>query len=1089
MKYLRPNTLLAVLLGATLCAFAQASKHSTDLENVHPNGVVVEVVTRPEARETGIRAGDILLRWSFREDHGDIQSPFEWIRVNQDQTSKGQVRIEGLRGRKPQSWLVGPDDWGIETRPNLAGTWLPIYQEAQRFSKQGAAAQSLDRWRAAAEAARVDGVRWLECWLLSRVADSLAIAGRGEEADVEYKAAIDLSDGATRAALLAAQANNFFRRGDGPASEAYLARAGEEWQKIDPNGMMVANTFFSMGFLALKRDDFDKAEKNFEQCLSITKVIAPESSQTSVALRNLGYISHTRGNLIQAEKYYLEWLAIERKSLSRTTGQSMALMGLGVVAYNRGDWAKAERYYRKALEIAQALNSESQETSVILSSIGDCRLKEGDLVAAERYQERALAIRRKINSGSTDIAEIYVGLGNIAERRSNFGLAEAYDRQALAVAEKLVPPPAPDIARIMVHLGSVVGKRGDLESAEGYYRQALGMMEKLMPDSLFDIDALTGLAGVLLQQGRRDEALAILRDVIGKVENPDHLGGTNEDRSFHRAKYERFYQLYSALMLERGELQSALSIVERSRARTFVEMLAQSRINTSQGFSSELLERDRRLQGSLNAKWQYRVQLLSGKHTDDQLAVLDQEISRLREQYDELEAEMEAKGPALAQAQPLSASEIQQLLDPETVLIEYSLGEDKSHVFAVTDGSIAVFTLPKRSEIDLVARRLYGLVTARNARRKNETEQQREARFAQPDISLARASSDLSRMVLNPLASLLPGKKLLIVSDGALQYIPFAALPDPNHPKQLLVASHEIISLPSASVVTELRRQEANRTRPPNEIAVLADPVFDRSDVRIVSSPNAVPTTSKSRPPSNRQFPLPHSSALRRPSEADPESQLESMDRLSRSAGDLGFARRDGDFYLKRLIYTRLEAKSIMAVTPAGKGKQALDFQASRTMAMSPELSQYRIVHFATHGLVDNKHPELSGLVLSLVDRHGEPKDGFLDLQDIYNMKLPVDLVVLSACDTGLGEEINGEGLIGLTRGFMYAGASRVMASLWSVSDKATAELMSRFYKAMEQDGLRPPAALRRAQTEMQRQPRWRPPFYWAGFQLQGEWR
>src|SRR5579871_1133314 len=152
MKYLRPNTLLAVLLGATLCAFAQASKHSTDLENVHPNGVVVEVVTRPEARETGIRAGDILLRWSFREDHGDIQSPFEWIRVNQDQTSKGQVRIEGLRGRKPQSWLVGPDDWGIETRPNLAGTWLPIYQEAQRFSKQGAAAQSLDRWRAAAEA-------------------------------------------------------------------------------------------------------------------------------------------------------------------------------------------------------------------------------------------------------------------------------------------------------------------------------------------------------------------------------------------------------------------------------------------------------------------------------------------------------------------------------------------------------------------------------------------------------------------------------------------------------------------------------------------------------------------------------------------------------------------------------------------------------------------------------------------------------------------------------------------------------------------------------------------------------------------------
>ncbi|HLJ85650.1 MAG TPA: CHAT domain-containing protein [Candidatus Angelobacter sp.] len=1089
MKYLRSNTFLAVLLGATLCAFAQASKYSTDPKTVHPNGVVVEAVTSPEARETGIRAGDILLRWSRREEHGDIQSPFEWFRVTHEQAPKGKVRVEGLRGRKPQSWLIGADHLGIETRPNLAGTWLSIYQEGRRLSKQGASAQSLDRWRAAAAVARADGIRWLECWLISRIAASLASAGRRDEADAEYKAAFDLSDGATRAELLWEQARLLLLRGDELASEVHFARTKEEWEKIDPNGIMVANTLIFMGSAAVKRGDFDKAELNLQQGLSIAKVIAPESLQTRYGLGNLGHISYSRGNLIQAEKYFLAWLAIERKSLSRTAGQSLVLTSLGVIAYERGDLAKAERYYRKALEIVEVLNPGSREASEILNRIGYCRLKQGDLTAAERYQERALAILKKLNSGSfdaADLANIYVGLGDIAECRSNFGLAEAYDRQALAVVEKLIPPPAPEIAKTMIRLGSAVDKRGDLKSAEGYYRQALGMMDKLMPESIFDIDALTGLAGVLVQQGRRDEALAILRDVIGKVENPEHLGGSNEDRSLHRAKYERFYQLYSALMLDRGELQSALSIVERSRARTFAEMLAQSQVNTRQGLSSELLERDRHLQEALNAKWQYRIRLLSGKHTDDQLAVLDQEISRLREQYDELEGEMEAKGPALAQAQPLSASEIQQLLDPETVLIEYSLGEEKSYVFAVTGDSIAAFTLPKRSEIELVARRVYDLVTGHNGRKKDETEQQREARFAQTDISLARASSDLSRMVLNPLASLLPGKKLLIVSDGALQYIPFAALPDPNHPKQLLVASHEIVNLPSASLVAELRQQEANRARPPNEIAVLADPVFDSSDSRLSHSANIFPNTSTARSPSNQPFLRSHPGALRLSLEARPESQ---MDRLSRSAADLGFARRDADFYLKRLIYTRLEAKSIMAVTPAGKGKQALDFQASRAMAMSPELSQYRIVHFATHGLVDNKHPELSGLVLSLVDRHGRPKDGFLDLQDIYNMKLPVDLVVLSACDTGLGEELSGEGLIGLTRGFMYAGASRVMASLWSVSDKATAELMSRFYKAMEQDGLRPPAALRRAQEEMQRQPRWRSPFYWAGFQLQGEWR
>jgi CHAT domain-containing protein len=168
---------------------------------------------------------------------------------------------------------------------------------------------------------------------------------------------------------------------------------------------------------------------------------------------------------------------------------------------------------------------------------------------------------------------------------------------------------------------------------------------------------------------------------------------------------------------------------------------------------------------------------------------------------------------------------------------------------------------------------------------------------------------------------------------------------------------------------------------------------------------------------------------------------------------------------------------------------KALDFRASRATALSASLSQYRIVHFATHGLLNNVHPELSGLILSLVDKQGRPQDGFLALRDIYNMNLPVDLVVLSACDTALGEEISGEGLVGLTRGFMYAGAPRVVASLWSVNDVATSEMMARFYRSMEGRGLRPGAALRVAQLEMQKQKRWAAPYYWAAFQLQGEWK
>lgn len=152
-------------------------------------------------------------------------------------------------------------------------------------------------------------------------------------------------------------------------------------------------------------------------------------------------------------------------------------------------------------------------------------------------------------------------------------------------------------------------------------------------------------------------------------------------------------------------------------------------------------------------------------------------------------------------------------------------------------------------------------------------------------------------------------------------------------------------------------------------------------------------------------------------------------------------------------------------------------------------MSRYRVLHFATHGLLNSQHPELSGIVLSLVDERGRPQDGFLRLHEIYNLKLGADLVVLSACQTALGKEIKGEGLVGLTRGFMYAGAPRVVSSLWNVDDRATAELMKRFYEAMFIQGMPPAAALRAAQTSLRREKGWAAPYYWAGFTLQGEWR
>jgi CHAT domain-containing protein len=277
-------------------------------------------------------------------------------------------------------------------------------------------------------------------------------------------------------------------------------------------------------------------------------------------------------------------------------------------------------------------------------------------------------------------------------------------------------------------------------------------------------------------------------------------------------------------------------------------------------------------------------------------------------------------------------------------------------------------------------------------------------------------------------------------------------------------------------VLAVLRREIQQRQAPSKAVAVLADPVFETDDPRVTSyTPKAAVAG----------IPESFDTGKSRPSVA---ASLRPVTELHRALRDVGIL-REGDQGIPPLPFSREEANAIMAAAPAGAGMRATDFRASRATATSAELGQYRIVHFATHGLLNSEHPELSGLVLSLVDKQGKPQEGFLRLHDIYNLNLPVDLVVLSACNTGLGKEVRGEGLVGIVRGFMYAGAARVVASLWKVDDEATAELMKRFYQQMLQGGKTPAAALRAAQVEMWQHRRWHSPYYWAAFVLQGEWK
>lgn len=310
---------------------------------------------------------------------------------------------------------------------------------------------------------------------------------------------------------------------------------------------------------------------------------------------------------------------------------------------------------------------------------------------------------------------------------------------------------------------------------------------------------------------------------------------------------------------------------------------------------------------------------------------------------------------------------------------------------------------------------------------------------------------------MGPIGPELTGKRLVIVPDGALFYVPFGTLllpPGSNFAsltadtQTRLIDHYEISVVPSMTLVP-LLRQQPEQTEPEKVLAVLADPVFYPTEKR-----------------------KPGDSTLAIPTSGSP---VEASSRTS--------------WVLTRLPYTRREADNISGFVPKENTLKALGLDANRGTVLSGKLNQYRYVHFATHGLVDVEQPEFSALALSMVDSQGHPQDGFLRLIDTYHLHLKAELVTLSACETGLGKEIAGEGLVGLTGGFFYAGSKRVVVSLWKVNDRATAELMTEFYRGIFVKKMAPAAALQEAQLYLKKQKKWSAPYFWAAFQLQGEWK
>jgi len=873
-------------------------------------------------------------------------------------------------------------------------------------------------------------------------------------------------------------------KGDLDLAQTYDADSLEIKQKLAPNSVEVAAGLNNLGKVFLLRGDLSDAESNFRQSLAIRQKLAPESAEISVNFNSLGAVAKERGNLALAEMYYTRALTIQEKLIPNSIQAAATLSNLGTVAFARNDLDLAERYFLRAIEIRKEFGPESIEVAGLFANLAAVASERGDLERSRVLHRKALMIEEKLDPDSLEVADTLGNLGRIARSQGDPALAWKNLGKAYEIQEKQAPGSLA-LAATLNELGALDGDRGNLKQSEDYYHRALEIRDNLAPRSLAHAESLAALGSLMKSKREWATAAQFYDQAISALENQTtRLGGAENIRTGFRAAHSNYYRDYIEILLNQGKTEFAFEISERSRSRTLLETLNEARIDLRHGVEPSLIERERNLRSSIELKSDRRIRLLSEQHTQAQLSQIENEIEVLVRQDEEAEGFIRTSSPAFAlltQPRSLAAREIQaSLLDSDTVLLEYSLGEEKSYLWLVTNHSIDCFELPSRPVIEGLARDVYDQLTAPSHRKSGETEQQRINRLAKIESAYPVSNRKLSEVVLGPVASRLTTKRILVVADGALRYIPFGALSASGKEGVAghftpLIVDHEIVNLPSASVLVASRRPHNRRDERPMTVAVLADPVFEKKDARVQAAVAGRSDSSRAR-----------QSLDVAPDSYSKESAMSATE-LTRSMSDLGLL-GGGPQSLPRLLYSRQEAGAIWAALPSGSVMEALDFDASRATTEKLLSSDYRVIHFATHALVDNERPQLSGLVLSMVDKHGNPQNGFLNLQDIYNLDLSADLVVLSACETGLGKDYGGEGLVGLTRGFMYAGAKRVVASLWSVSDMATAELMRRFYQGMSQEGLRPSEALRQAQIQMWKQQRWKSPYYWAAFQIHGDW-
>jgi CHAT domain-containing protein/Tfp pilus assembly protein PilF len=887
----------------------------------------------------------------------------------------------------------------------------------------------IEEKRAATEAdrRRVEGERtFLEGEELRRQHKEEEAIARYERAQALWKEAGDL-EGQARALYSIGWMNEHLEHLDEAVRLCTLA-ADLYQQASDTTGQ--AQALNRSGRVLFRLGSFEEAQRRLEEAVRLFHANA-DSEGEDEALHNLANVHNQGGRFEQAVDTYQQLLTVWRGKGDRGK-EATTLLALGVLYLEHGKLAEARDNFESALRIAETIGDRFQ-TAEILSDLGELDLREERLTEARAQNEKALTLFRDLGDRRNQAITLN-SLGLVLLKAGDQGGAQARFSEALAL--HLALGDAQGEAMVTANLGRVALTQGDAHRALGLGTDALKGFKKLGDRRGLSF-AHYVLAQALLKLGEPDQALHEIEASLGLAERQRTETASLDVRAFYFATRQHYWELYIDILMRLDQLhpnqgfaEKAFEADERRRARSLLDALTEVRAEARKGADPALLREEDEVRRRLE-------RATRPEETDELLARLDRVRTRMRQASPHL-ARIEG-------SEPLSLAEIRKrLLDTDTLLLVYSLGEERSFLWKVTRSTFGSFSLPGREPIETAAWRSRDVLAQRLPQGSNLRQ---------------TALADLADLVLKPVVADLPKyRRLLIVADGALQRVPFAALPDPavapvQGRQPFLIEGHPIIYLPSASVGATLRKERhLGPLRGPGPlIAVLADPVFDASDSRVH------PSTGAPRPEADRGA-------------------------LSRSMRDVGMSQLD------RLLYTRKEAEAIQSLWRPGEVLPVFDFAASRDVLKDDRWLQAPILHFATHSLLDDRQPALSGLVFSQVDPDGTPRtDGFLRLLDIYGLSLKADLVVLSACETGVGKEMRGEGLLGITRGFMSIGVPQMVVSLWKVEDQATAELMGRFYKEYF-DGKRPPEALQKAQKSMLLDPHWSDPALWAGFIFLGDY-